>query len=106
LAKCDDDSQGRRISRRFEAFLNRVELANGYCELTDAQEQAARFDEDQRLRQQSGKVAVAADTRLLAAMHAGLPECAGVAIGVDRLLMQIDAADSIDQVIPFSWGRC
>ena len=106
LAKCDNDDQGRRISRRFEAFLNRFELANGYCELTDVEEQAARFEEDQRLRQQSGKVAVAADNRLLAAMQAGLPECAGVAVGVDRLLMQIEAADSIDQVIPFSWSRC
>jgi len=106
LAKCAEDSQGRRISRRFEAFLNGVELANGYCELTDATEQAARFAEDQRLRQQSGKAAVAADQHLLAAMEAGLPECAGVALGVDRLLMQLQGAESIEQVMPFSWTRC
>jgi len=106
LAKCAEDSQGRRISRRFEAFLNGVELANGYCELTDATEQAARFAEDQRLRQQSGKAAVAADQHLLAAMEAGLPECAGVALGVDRLLMQLQGKDSIEQVMPFSWARC
>jgi len=106
LAKYAEDSQGRRISRRFEAFLNGVELANGYCELTDATEQAARFAEDQRLRQQSGKAAVAADQHLLAAMEAGLPECAGVALGVDRLLMQLQGAESIEQVMPFSWTRC
>jgi len=106
LAKCAEDSQGRQISRRFEGFLNRVELANGYCELTDAAEQASRFAEDQRLRKLSGKAPVTADLQLLAAMEAGLPECAGVAMGVDRLLMQLQGADSIDQVMPFSWERC
>lgn len=106
LAKCAEDSQGRQISRRFEGFLNRVELANGYCELTDAAEQASRFAEDQRLRKLSGKAPVTADSQLLAAMEAGLPECAGVAMGVDRLLMQLQGADSIDQVMPFSWERC
>jgi lysyl-tRNA synthetase class 2 len=106
LAQCAEDSQGRRISRRFEAFLNRVELANGYCELTDVAEQTARFAEDQRLRQQSGKAAIAADQHLLAAMQAGLPDSAGVAMGVDRLIMQLQGADSIDQVMPFSWDRC
>ena len=82
------------------------ELANGYCELTDATEQAARFAEDQCLRQQSGKAAVVADQHLLAAMEAGLPECAGVALGVDRLMMQLQGAESIEQVMPFSWTRC
>lgn len=106
LAKCAEDSQGRQISRRFEGFLNRVELANGYCELTDAAEQASRFAEDLRLRKLSGKAPVTADSQLLAAMEAGLPECAGVAMGVDRLLMQLQGADSIDQVMPFSWERC
>ena len=106
LAKCAEDSQGRQISRRFEGFLNRVELANGYCELTDVAEQASRFAEDQRLRKLSGKAPVTADSQLLAAMEAGLPECAGVAMGVDRLLMQLQGADSIDQVMPFSWERC
>ncbi|ETN92033.1 Elongation factor P--(R)-beta-lysine ligase [Gammaproteobacteria bacterium MOLA455] len=106
LAKCAEDSQGRRISRRFEGFLNRVELANGYCELTDAVEQARRFAEDQRLRKLSEKTAVNADQLLLAAMQSGLPECAGVAMGVDRLLMQLQGADAIDQVMPFSWERC
>ena len=69
-------------------------------------EQAGRFVEDQRLRKLSGKAAVTADQRLLAAMASGLPECAGVAMGVDRLLMQLQGADSIDQVMAFSWKRC
>jgi len=106
LAKCAEDSHGREVGRRFEAFLNCVELANGYCELTDAAEQAARFSEDQRLRLQSGKTTVATDDCLLAAMQAGLPECAGVALGLDRLLMQMVGADALDQVMPFSWSRC
>jgi lysyl-tRNA synthetase class 2 len=106
LAKCAEDSQGRPISRRFEGFLNRLELANGYCELTDAAEQASRFAEDQRLRALSGKNPVAVNHHLLAAMESGLPECAGVAMGVDRLLMQLQGADSVDQVMPFSWERC
>ena len=74
--------------------------------MTDAAEQADRFAEDQRQRRLSDKAAVTADQRLLAAMESGLPECAGVALGVDRLLMQLQGADSIDQVMPFSWDRC
>lgn len=106
LAERAEDSQGRLVSRRFEAFLNRVELANGYFELTDAVEQAARFAEDQLLRKDGGKPEVAADQRLLAAIEAGIPRRAGVALGVDRLLMQMVAAESLDQVMPFSWSRC
>jgi len=69
-------------------------------------EQAARFAEDQLLRKDGGKPEVAADQRLLAAIEAGIPRCAGVALGVDRLLMQMVAAESLDQVMPFSWSRC
>jgi lysyl-tRNA synthetase class 2 len=106
LAKCYSDAQGRRVSRRFEAFLNRVELANGYFELTDGQEQAARFAEDRQARKIAGKTEMKVDQRLLAALESGLPECSGVALGVDRLLMQIEGATSLDQVMPFSWDRC
>ena len=106
LASCHSDAQGRRVSRRFEAFLNRVELANGYFELTDRAEQESRFAEDQQAREIAGKPAVAIDQYLLAALESGLPVCSGVALGVDRLLMQLEGAESIDQVMPFSWDRC
>jgi elongation factor P--(R)-beta-lysine ligase len=106
LASCHSDAQGRRVSRRFEAFLNRVELANGYFELTDRAEQESRFAEDQKAREIAGKPAVAIDQHLLAALESGLPVCSGVALGVDRLLMQLEGAESIDQVMPFSWDRC
>jgi lysyl-tRNA synthetase class 2 len=106
LAKCHRDSQGRLVSRRFEAFLNCLELANGYFELTDAGEQAERFVDDQQAREIAGKPCIDVDQRLLGALQAGLPDCSGVALGVDRLLMQLEKVDSIDQVMPFSWDRC
>jgi lysyl-tRNA synthetase class 2 len=106
LAKCYRDGEGREVSRRFEAFLNRVELANGYFELTDGQEQARRFAEDQQARKIAGKPELEVDQRLLSALESGLPECSGVALGVERLMMQIEGATSLDQVMPFSWDRC
>ena len=106
LAKCYSDAQGREVGRRFEAFLNRVELANGYFELTDGQEQARRFAEDQQARIVASKPEMQVDQRLLAALESGLPECSGVALGGDRLLMQIEGATSLDQVMSFSWDRC
>ena len=106
LAKCYSDPRDRRVSRRFEAFLNRVELANGYVELTDGQKQASRFNADQQARKVAGKPPMDVDQNLLAALNSGLPECSGVALGVDRLLMQIEGAASLDQVMPFSWSRC
>ena len=106
LASCHSDAQGRLVSRRFEAFLNRVELANGYFELTDRAEQQQRFDEDIAQRVEAGKPQISADRHLLAALEHGMPSCAGVALGVDRLLMQLEGADSIAQVMPFSWDRC
>ncbi|MBQ0712064.1 MAG: EF-P lysine aminoacylase GenX [Porticoccus sp.] len=101
LARLDKDPMGNIIARRFEAFLNGVELANGYYELIDPVEQKSRFDADLALRQAEGKPAMSVDTRLLAAMDSGLPSCAGVALGVDRLLMQLLDIDDISHVMPF-----
>ena len=94
------------MSRRFEAFINGMELANGYFELTDAVEQARRFTADTEQRAQAGQSQVPVDKRLLSALEAGMPACAGVALGVDRLLMQLHCAGSIAEVMPFSWDRC
>ena len=102
LAQLGQDSYGNTIARRFEAYLNGMELANGYYELVDAVELKSRFDADMALRQAAGKSPMMEDQALLAAMESGLPPCAGVALGVDRLLMQLLNIDDISQVLAFS----
>ncbi|PTY38620.1 EF-P lysine aminoacylase GenX [Saccharospirillum sp. MSK14-1] len=93
------------LARRFEAYWGGLELANGYFELTDAEEQQRRFVEDQQRRNAQGLPEAEMDRRLLAAMHSGLPDCAGVALGVDRLLMRILGEDHIAAVLPFDRER-
>ena len=86
------------VAERFELFFNGVELANGYHELTDAEEQRARFEKEANGRP--------LDERLLTAMHsAGLPDCAGVAMGLDRILMHRLGVDSIAEVLSFDINR-
>jgi len=102
LAQLGRDSQGNTAARRFEAYLNGMELANGYYELVDSVELKSRFDADIALRQAAGKSPMMEDQALLAAMESGLPSCAGVALGVDRLLMQLLNIDDISQVLAFS----
>lgn len=105
LAKIENDEQGIAVGRRFELYINGIEIANGYHELTDADEQAKRFADDNQLREQMGNTSREADTRLLAAMHHGMPDCAGVALGVDRLLMVALEKDLISDVMAFSLER-
>ncbi len=93
------------LAERFELFLGGMELANGFAELTDAAEQAGRFSSDVRRRRDSGLPVPPVDRHFLAALEAGLPECAGVALGFDRLVMVLAGADSIDQVMAFPWDR-
>lgn len=90
---------------RFELFINGMELANGYFELTDAAEQARRFEADQQLREAYQRPVLPTDQRLISALQQGLPECAGVALGVDRLVMLALGASHIDQVIAFTHQR-
>ena len=104
LARVVHTPDGVPVARRFEVFLNRVELANGYWELTDADEQRRRFAADGALRAALGKPVRPADERLLAALAAGLPDCAGVALGIDRLLMQLLGAGHIRDVLAFAEG--
>jgi lysyl-tRNA synthetase class 2 len=89
------------IAERFELFYDGVELANGFSELTDADQQRARFEADNRSRAQQGLAQYDIDECLLAALENGLEECAGVALGLDRLLMVLLDLDSIDQVLTF-----
>jgi len=93
------------VAERFELYLGRTELANGYQELTDAAEQQRRFDAENTQRDQRGETVCKADHRLVAALQSGLPECAGVALGVDRLLMAICGVESIKDVIAFPASR-
>jgi lysyl-tRNA synthetase class 2 len=93
------------VAERFEAFIGGVELVNGFHELADAAEQGARFDADLAYRKAAGLAQVPRDERLLAALRHGLPDCAGVALGFDRLVMIAAGAKSLDEVIPFPHDR-
>jgi len=99
LAKITTDEQGDVVARRFEVFIDALELANGYCELTDADEQRCRFERDIKIRQQQHKKIYPMDESLLNALDTGLPECAGVALGVDRLLMKVLGEAAIQDVL-------
>ncbi len=93
------------VAERFEVFAGQQELANGYQELTDAAEQRRRFEREQRLRAARGEPQAPIDEHLLAALEHGLPECAGVALGVDRLLMLILNVEDIRMVLSFPYDR-
>ena len=91
-----------RIALRFELYLAGVELANGFEELAAAAEQRARFAQDLRERAAARHCrCTRMDERLLAALAAGLPDCAGVALGFDRVLMLAAGAAHIEEVLPF-----
>ncbi len=94
-----------RTALRFELFYGGLELANGYQELTDAGEQQLRFERDNQRRNSSGKLKAVPDVRLLAALEQGLPDCSGVALGVDRLLMVLLNQSEIEKVLPFAIDR-
>ena len=88
-----------------ELYVDGMEVANGYCELTDAAQQRQRFERDNRLRRERGQVERALDERLLAALASGLPDCSGVALGIDRLLMLKTGVSDIRDVLAFDWER-
>jgi lysyl-tRNA synthetase class 2 len=94
---------GDHIAERFEIYYNGMELANGFHELTDPIEQRKRFVEDNRERARRGKPVLPIDENFLAALVNGLPDCCGVAVGFDRLLMLQQHKKSINDVLPFSW---
>ena len=93
------------VAERFEAFFEGMELANGFHELADAAEQRRRFELDRAYRQAHGLMDVSLDEALLDGLAHGLPECSGVALGFDRLVMIALKARSIDEVIPFPADR-
>jgi lysyl-tRNA synthetase class 2 len=100
LARRKDDDP--RIALRFEAYVGGLELANAFDELVDADEQAARFREEQEARFQRGRPVYPVDEKLIAALREGLPPSGGIALGFDRLVMLATGATSIDLVQTFA----
>jgi lysyl-tRNA synthetase class 2 len=93
------------VAERFELYLGRFELANGYHELVDAAEQRARFERDVARRVSRHAACPPIDERLLAALDHGLPDCAGVAMGMDRLLGVLMDADDLASTFAFPFDR-
>ena len=93
------------VAERFELYIYGMELANGFHELADAQEQRQRFVADNQARTVTGLSSMPIDEHVLAALDAGLPACAGVALGVDRLVMLAAGAKSISEVLAFDTER-
>jgi lysyl-tRNA synthetase class 2 len=98
-------SDGHAMAHRFELYIDGLELCNGYWELTDPQEQRRRFEADNEQRRRSGKPEMALDEAFLAALERGLPECSGVALGLDRLLMVKLGVEDIREVLAFPFCR-
>lgn len=101
LAQVEADTQGVPVARRFELYGRGMELANGYQELTDPAEQRRRFEADLQQRRAQGRTCYPIDKNFLAAL-ANMPPCAGVALGIDRLLMLLTGTDSIAEVLTFT----
>ncbi len=93
------------VAERFELYIQGYEVANGFHELTDPVEQEQRFLQDQHQRRQSGEAVLPMDPRLLSALQHGLPDCAGVALGIDRLMLLAASAGHIEEVLAFAWDR-
>ena len=91
------------VAERFELYLGPHELANGYHELTDPAEQRTRFENDNRRRKVRGQRELPIDENLLAALESGLPACAGVALGIERLMMCISGNNDIRELLSFSF---
>ena len=103
LSRIDDKDP--RIACRFEVFLGSCELANGYYELCNAEEQRSRFEQEALQRNDLNKGSVPMDELFLAALESGLPDCAGVAVGFDRLMMLAAGENSLSKVISFPLDR-
>ncbi len=95
------DSADPRIARRFELYIAGVELANGFVELTDANEQRARFVEERKVKVASGRDPGVFPDRFLRALAHGMPPACGIALGVDRLLMLLSGAASVTELLAF-----
>lgn len=89
-----------KVAERFELYIDGLELANAFSELTDAKEQRRRFEKDEELRRTAGKTPYPLPEKFLAELE-NMPEAAGIALGLDRLIMLITEAEKIDDVVAF-----
>lgn len=105
LARLRTNEEGQKVAARFELFIGGFEVANGYHELADGSEQKARFEHSQKEREQLGLPVYPYDQNLVNALKSGFPDCAGVAMGIDRLHMLIAGTRDIKDVIPFDFFR-
>jgi lysyl-tRNA synthetase class 2 len=105
LARLRRGPDGSQVAERFELYVDGLELANGFRELGDAAEQRRRFERDQATRRRRGQRERPLDERLLAALEAGLPDCAGVALGFDRLVMAAHRLTNLDAAMAFPDSR-
>jgi len=98
-------SDNNQVAERFELFLEGIELANGFHELADAEQQLQRFRSELERRAQAGMQPVTIDQHLIAALAGGFPDCSGVALGLDRLIQFMNAKKSINDVLAFPFNR-
>ncbi|MBL8768246.1 MAG: EF-P lysine aminoacylase GenX, partial [Planctomycetes bacterium] len=99
------DAADPRVARRFECYALGIELANGFVELTDPVEQRARFEHERAVRARTGRDALPWPSQFLAALERGLPPCAGIALGLERVWMLVLGKDRIDDVLAFPEPR-
>jgi len=99
LARLSSDDP--RFADRFEVYAGGLELSNGFVELTDAREQRARLERDRAERRAAGQAVYPIDERFVAALEEGLPDCAGNALGLDRLIMLSSGRGRIADVLAF-----
>lgn len=97
------DKNGERVAIRFEFYHKGIELGNGYHELFNADEQKKRLEQSNLKRLELGKNPLPIDYRFLSALEKDFPDCYGIAVGFDRLLMLKENLTSIHDILPFSW---
>lgn len=103
LAKTAVDKEGNKVAKRFELYIKGIEIANAYDELADGQALKKRFEHDNQLRKRHNLPQMPMDEHLIAASDDLIP-CSGIAVGLDRLLMVLTGATSLEEVIPFPSG--
>lgn len=104
LAKINTQSNPP-IAERFELYIQGIEIANGFHELNNANEQYQRFTDNQKIRKKHNTIVPTIDSRFIDALTHGLPDCSGVAIGIDRLMMMFCNSHNIKEIMSFNWDN-
>ncbi len=101
LSRIVRDREGDQVAQRFEVYLGALEVANGYHELNDVHEQRRRFARDHAARLEAGLPSAGNQETLIGALEFGMPDCSGVALGLDRLILWLSRGATLDQVVTF-----